>query len=290
MAFETELANIINQTDVVSGMAVEAFTTQDTVWPLILTDIFPDTTNVIKFRKGGKLEAAAGTQSTALAYSANHEIVETATTVAGTRKETAVKITLEAERFGGPYAQVERGVQEAMSAFGRLSSAELKTLFSSISGAVTATTVLAKDNILDARYTVVSSVKNKTVSPKLVGYFDYKGMNEIAKELTDTSASAFVGQIDLGVLGIATGGKPKGELFDVIMFETDGLPTDSGDDVGCVWDPNKAFCAGVDGIDGFRYIATPPNSQNPWWELYFWTFWHMAEHNDTAAVRVKSDT
>lgn len=290
MANETELANIVHQTDVVSAMAVEAFVTTDTVWPLILTDQFPDTTNVIKFPKLGKLEAAAGSESTAFTFGADSELTDTNTTVTGSRKEVAVKMTLEMLRFGGPFATVQRAVNQAVKALQRLSASELKTLFSSISGSVTATTILTKDNLLDGRYTVVSSVKSEGVSPKLVGMFDYKGMNEIAKELTDTSASAFTNQVDLGVIGIANGGQAKGELFDIVLYETDGLPTDTGDDVACIWDPGKAFCAGVDGINGFNFFMKQPESQEPWWELYAYTFWNIAEHHDTAAVRILSDS
>jgi hypothetical protein len=283
MAYETELANMVHQTDVVAGIAAEAFTTVDSIWPLIQSQQFPDVTNVILFPKLGTIEAAAGTQSTALTYAATHEVT-------GTRKETAVKMTLEQLRFGGPYNTMERAIQQAVGAFSRLAASELKTLFSSISGGVTATTVLEKDNLLDARYTVRSTVKSASRSSKLVGYFDYKGLKELSKELTDTSASAFAQQVNLGVIGDAKSGTPKGELFDIVLFETDGLPTSGGDDVACIWDPSLCFCAGVDGINGFKYEITRPTSQTPWFELYAYTFWNIKEWHDGAGVKVLSDT
>lgn len=290
MAFETELANMVHQTDVISSISAEAFTTVDSPWALIRTDTFPDVTNVIQFPKLGKIDAAAGAESTALTYSSAHELTDDSISVTGTRKETAVKMTLEQLRFGGPYNTMERGVQQAVNALSRLAASELKTLFSSVSSSVTATDILTKDNLLDARYTVRSTVKSASRSNKLVGYFDYKGLKELSKELTDTSASAFTGQVSLGIIGDATPGTPKGELFDIVLFETDGLPTASTDDVACVWDPSLGFCAGVDGINGFQYEITRPTSQTPWFELYAYTFWNIKEWHDGGCVRVLSDT
>ena len=248
MAYESELGNFIHQTDVVAGSLTEAFVTKDNVFPLIRTEVFPNTTNVIKFAKGSSLVAEGVSESTAYTFSASSELSDTATTVTGTKKMVASKLTLEALRFGAPYNQLERIGREQASALVRLAASELKTLFSSVATAVTASTVLTKDNLLDARYNVVKSTKGAH-GPKLVGYFDYKGMNEIAKELTDTDASAFNAQVNLGVIGISQASGAKGELFDIVLFETDGLPTSGGDDVACVWDPGLAFVGGVDGIN-----------------------------------------
>lgn len=291
MANETELANIIKQTDTVSAMKLEAFTTTDNVWPLIYSEAFDSTTNVKKFRKGGKLEVANGTESTGYTFGSDSEVTESSVTVTGTRKEVAAKLTLEQLAFSGAYQSLEDTIKLAFQGFARKAAGELKTLFSSLSGSVTASTTLTKDALLDARYIVASGVKNATLSPRLVGYFDYKGMNELAKELTSVSASAFSNQVDLGgVLGIATGGKPKGELFDIVLFETDGLPTDTGDDVAAVWDPAKCFCAGVMSSQMPEMWIKNPSADAPWYEIYMATFWAIAELADAAGTRVRSDT
>lgn len=290
MAYETELANIVHQTDIVSALASKAFVQQDTVFPLIATQSFPDNTNVIKFPKMGSLTAGTQAESAAYTYAAGDEITDSAVTITGTKKSQAVKITLENRRFGGPMAAVERYVGECVRAINRLAASELKTLIATATNSVTATDVLTKDDILDARYNVASSVMSATEGGKYVGYFDYKGVNELSKELTSTTASAFSGQVDLGILGNASAGTPKGELFDVVFFETSGLATSGGDDVAAIWDPAAAICCGVDGINGFQMRLKEPEAAEPWNELFMWTFWHMALWNDTAVCKVLSDT
>lgn len=290
MAYETELGNIIHKTDVVAAMASKAFVQQDTVFPLIATQTFPDDTNVIKFPKLGSLTAGDQSESAAYSYAAGDEITDSAVTATGTKKSQAVKITLENRRFGGPLAAVERYVGECVKSINRLAASELKTLLATATNSVTATDVLTKDDILDARYTVASSVMSATMGGKYVGYFDYKGVNEISKELTSTTASAFTGQVDLGILGNASAGTPKGELFDVVFFETSGLATSGADDVAAIWDPEIAICCGIDGIDGFQMRLKEPEAAEPWYELFMWTFWNMKLWNDTAVCKVLSDS
>ena len=178
MAFETELANIVTQTDVVASTMTGAFVTADNVLPLILTEAFPDNTNVIKFAKSGSVRGVAGTESTAYTYAAGDELTDTSTTVTGTRKDSAQKLTVEAARFAGPMGSVERLAREAGLGLNRLAAEELKTLFSSIANSVTATTVLTVDDLYDAQYTVRSNVLGAG-SNTLVAMLDYKGVNEV---------------------------------------------------------------------------------------------------------------
>ena len=289
MAREIELGNVVHQTDIVASYATEAFVVADSVFPLMATQSFPGNTNVIKFPKLGKVEAQAQSESTAYTFGADDEITDTATTVTGVKKAQAQKPTIENLNFGDPHANMERYAREAGKALQRLAASDLKALFSSISGSVAATSTLTKDDLLDARYTVISGIKGAH-SSNLVAFVDYKGANELAKELSSISADAFAQQVNLGgVLGIQQAGMPKGSLFDVMIYETEGLPTDSGDDIGCVWDPALAFCAGVQNSP-VTFQIKPPESQEPWVELYAYTFWHIAEHNDDAACQLKSDS
>lgn len=289
MANEIELGNILHQTDVVSSIFTEAFVQEDNVLGLIATTPFPDVTNVIKVPKLGKVEAGAHAESAAYSYGADDEITDSSTTLTGTKKSQAQKITVENARFAAPYNTMERYTREAGKALNRLAASEFKALFSSVSTAVTATNTLTKDNLLDARYTVESAVKSG-VSEILNCMISYGQMNDLDKALTDTAAAAFFNQVDLGpVLGIANGGRPRGRLFGIDIYVTSGLPTDSGDDVGCVWDPNKAFVAGID-PRGVNMRVKEPEAAEPWYELFFWAFWHIAEHEDSAAVRLRSDS
>lgn len=289
MANETELGNVSHQTDVVAAAMTGAFVELDTVFPLIMTETFPDNTNVILFPKSGKVEAGAQTESNAYSYGSDDEITDTETTITGALKSQAQKVTIHTLRFGGQHGQLPRFINEAALGMQRLAASDFKTLFSSISGSVTATSTLEKDNLLDARYTVVSGIGSARMGSKLYGMFDYKGINELSKELTDTTATAFSSQVDLGVLGMSKSGTPVGDLFDIILYQTSGLPTSGSDDVACVWD-KIAFAAGVDGRNGFQVNIDPPKAASPWVEVYMYTFWHIAEHNDAAACRVLSDT
>ena len=289
MANETELSNMIYQTDVVDANLVPAFVQTDNVMGTVRTVPVPQNTNVVKIAKSGSLTAAAGTESTAYTFGSGSELTDTALTLTATRKEVASKITIEALRFGDPFNELSRVLGEQGSALNRLLASELKTLFSSVSGAVTATTILTKDDLLDAKYTVESSTKSAG-GRGLVAYLDHKAVNELAKELTDTGAAAFSSQVNLGgILGVASAGAPKGSLFDIAIYATSGLPTSSGDDVGCVFDPDLAFAAAIDPM-GVTAEVKRPESQEPWVEVYSYMFWNIAELNDTAAVRLLSDT
>lgn len=289
MAYETELANISHQTDVIASIMTDEFSTVDNTFPLVLTQTFPDNTNVILFPKSGTLTAAGVSESGNWSYGSGSEITDTETTITGVKKEQAIKITLETMRFGGPFATIERFTRMAARSLARLAASELKTLFSSTTNSVTATSTLTKEDLLDARYNVVKSAKG-AFSGRLVGWLDYKGMNELNKDLVAAAASAFSSQVDLGVLGVSRAGEPRGMLFDVALYETDGLPTSSSDDIGQVWDPALAFAAGIDGQNGFNVVMNPPTSQGGYWELLAYTFWHIAQHNDTAACKLLSDT
>lgn len=289
MAYEIELANSVHPTDAVASFMGPAFVQADMTLPLIRTENFPDNTGTVLFPISGKVEAQIVSESGNYSYDADSEITDTSVSVTFQKSVQAQKITVEALRFSGGAISLQRASEEAAKAHARRQAADLKALFSGISGSVTAASTLIKDNLLDARYTVVSGVKD-AISPKLAGWFSYKQLNDLAKELTDTTATAFTAQVNLGVIGISQGRQPKGELFDILLWETDGLPTSGGDTVGCVWDPAHAFCGGVDGNTGFDSNLRFIGSQGVAWELVTWMFYKFAEYRDAAASRVLSDS
>lgn len=289
MANETELSNMIYATDIVANELTPAFVQRDNILGIVKTFPTPDNTNVVKVAKAGSLTAAAGTESTAYSFGAGSELTDTATTLTATRHEVASKITIEALRFGSPFNELSRTLREQGEALNRLLASDFKSLFSSVSGSVTAASILTKDDLLDAKYNVVSSTLGAG-SRMLVAMVDHKGSNELQKELSDSGASVFNSTIDLGgLMGVADAGAPKGEIFGIAVYETSGLPTDSGDDIGLVWDPELAFTASID-PNGVTAQVKNPESQEPWLEVFSYMFWSIGEHADSAACQLKSDT
>lgn len=291
MAYETELANFITIGNAVSAYLGPAFVAKAQGMPFVFKEVFPDNTNVIKFRKAGYLVAETVAESTDYTYSANSKLTDSMVSCTAEKHVAGHKMTVEAQRFGGSSASLQRAANEMAAAHARLFDTKLKALFSSISGGVTATSTLVKDNLIDARYTVVSTMKDG-FSGKLVGFFDYKGVSELQKELTNITATAFSNMNMLGVLGMPRQADGyAGNVLGIDIYQTDGLPTSSSDDVACVWDPMHCFGAGVDGQNGFYTSVKEPAAINGIsTELLSWTFYKIVEVNDGAGVRVLSDT
>lgn len=291
MANETELGNLITIGNAVSSAMGEAFVASAIGLSLVQTEAFPDNTNTIKVRIAGSLTAETVAESTDYSYSASSELTDSSFSCVAKKSVLGTKITVEAARFGAGQANLARIAQEHGRAHARLFDSDLKALFSSVATAVTASTVLTKDNLIDARYNVVSAMKG-AYSGRLVGMFDYKGVSEIQKELTSISASAFGNMEMLGVLGQPQAGNGyAGNLVGIDIYQTDGLPTSASDDVACVWDPSAGFFAGVDGRDGLNNTLKDPAAINGLsTEVLTWTFFKVIEWRDTACCRVLSDT
>jgi len=291
MAFESELGNFITIGNAVSAEASAALVNAAQGLALVHAEAFPDNTNVIKFRKSGSLVAEAIAESAAYTYSANSELTDASISCTGTKKMVSSRVSVEALRFGSPGSDLQRIGQEQGNALARLFDADLKALFASVSGGVTAASTLVKDNLLDAQYTVFAGIKG-AFSGRLVGMVDYKGAGEIRKELTSITATAFGNLAMLGVIGVPKG--PAGfigEFAGIELYQTDGLPSSGGDDVALVWDPRIAFCAGINGIQGLATTVLEPSVlTNMCWEFTTHTFWNVAEWNDAAGCKVLSDT
>lgn len=291
MSYETELANLITIGNAVAAVTGEAFVNKAQGLPLVVTEVFPDNTNVIKFPIDGSYVAETVAESTDYSYSANSEWTETSVSCTAKKTVLGTKVTVEAARFGAGRANLNKAAVKHGEAHARLFDADLKALFSSIATGVTATSTLTKDNILEARYNIVAAMKG-AFSGKLVAMLDYKGVNEIQKELTSITATAFGNLEMLGILGMPVKGNGyAGHVLGVDVYQTDGLPTSGGDDVGCVWDPTACFAAGVDGRDGLNNTLKDPAAINGLsTEILTWTFFKIVEWRDTAGCRLLSDT
>lgn len=291
MSYETELANLITKGNAVSSLMGEAFVNGSQGLSLVTTEIFPDDTNTIKCPISGYLVAETVAESTDYTYSANSELTDTSVSCVAKKSVLGTKITVEAARFAGGMARLERIAAEHGRAHARLFDADLKALFASIATTVTASTTLVINNLIDARYNIVSAEKG-AFSGKLVGMFDFKGIMELQKEIMATTASAFGNMELLGILG-----KPQpasgfaGSLMGIDLYQTDGLPTTGGDDQACVWDPMQCFHAGVDGRNGLNNTLKDPSAINGLsTEVLTWTFFKVIERRDLAGCMVRSDT
>lgn len=291
MAFETELGNVITIGNAVSAAMGPAFVNKSQGLSLVYKEVFPDNTNVVKFQISGNLVAETVAESTDYTYSANSELTDSSITCTAKKVVCGSKTTVEAVRFGNGSARLERLAKEAGEAHARLFDADLKALFSGIATIVTASTVLTKDNLIDARYNIVNSMKGG-FSGMLVSMFDYKGVSEIQKEITSTTAAAFGNMDLLGVLGMPQPSNGYcGNLLGIDIYQTDGLPSGGGDDTACVWDPMNCFAAGVDGTNGFYNSLKDPAAINGLSnEFLTWSFFKIVEWRDTAGCAVKSDT
>ena len=258
---------------------------------LVRTETFPDTTNVIKVPISGYLIAETVAESTDYTYSASSELTDTSVTCTAKKGVAGTKISVEALRFASPHANLARLAGELAGAQSRLFDADLKALFPSLSQSVTATNVLTKDNLIDARYYVTSGTDGN-LSGHLVGVFDYKGVSEIRKELTSITATAFSNMELLSLVGMKVPGtSPVGEFAGIHIYETSGLATSGGDDVGAVFDPMHAYYAGVDLNRGFTVEMHRPRANNGIvFELLSYGFWKIVEWRDAAGCKVLSDT
>lgn len=289
MANETELSNFVTVGNAISALVSPAFVKASIGLNLVHAEDFPSDTNTIKFRKSGSLVAETLAESTAYTKSSNSELTDSSVSCTAEKGVIATEITVEALRFGTAAANFERLANEHGLALARLFDSSLLTLFSSVSGAVTATTTLTKDNLLDAAYTVRSAMKGAHGGGRLAGVFDYKGVNEIRKELTSISASAFSNLSMLSLVSTPQANGLAGEFAGIEIYETDGLPTDSGDDVACVFHPMFAFAAGLGGE--FQTMVNFKDASGGYlYEVSSYFFYKVIEWNDTAACRVKSDT
>jgi hypothetical protein len=291
MAYETELGNLIIKANAVSALIGEAFVNGSQGLSLVTTEVFPDDTNVIKCPISGYLVAETLAESTDYSYSANSELTDTSVTCTAKKAVIGSKITVEAARFGGGMAKLERFSAEFGRALARLFDADLKALFPSISTTVTASSTLVINNLIDARYNIVSAEKG-AFSGKLVGMFDFKGIMELQKEIVATTASAFGNMELLGILGMPQPASGfAGSVMGIDLYQTDGLATSGGDDQACVWDPMQCFHAGVDGRNGVNNTLKDPAAINGLsTEILNWTFFKVIERRDLSGCMVKSDT
>lgn len=300
VAYNTELANILIPTDVISAGISAALVQAAVVVPLIYAEDLPAGTNVKKFRKAGSLTAEAVSESAPYTFSASSEYTESSVTVTAVKSAVASLLTVEAEQFSS--INLARLAAEQGQAIARLLDDDVLTLFDEHNNSVTCGSILTVDDILTAAYTVRAAVKGAS-KRKLIGVFDYKGINEIRKELVKSAASVFSIPEMVSLLrpseSMQTPNGYVGSLPGIDLFETDGLPSANSDDYALVFNPDLCYCAMYSPsvqvrtrwVGASQYgESAAPNATGFATEVASWVFSDVKEWNDTAGCTVRSDT
>mgnify|MGYP007073207622 FL=1 len=286
MANETELANIGHPTDVISDAISAALVQKVVALPLIYTeDVAEGASNVKLARKAGNLVAEELAESTAYSFSASSEYTESEVTSTATKFVCVSKLTIEAQKFSS--VTKEKIMMEQAAAIGRDLDDEILALTSGFSNQVTATSTLTVDDVQQAVYTVRSGTAGVS-SGMLAALLDYKGVNELIKEINSSTGTIYSQAQHSTLLGgvIAENGF-AGTLPGVALYNTDGLPTSGGDDVGLVFDPALAIFGQMSSSIETREL---PNMTGFWDEISSAIFADFVEWNDAAGCGLLSDT
>lgn len=286
MAYETELGNIAHKTDDISDGISAALVQSVVVVPLIYKEDLPVGTATKLFRKDGSLVASEVAESGTDAADGNWELTQATVSATAAKQLAATKLTVEAQQFGQmDEMKIMRYQGEAIA---RLLDDNVLALFDNFSNQVTATTILTVDDILQAAYTVRNALAGRAGT--LLGVFDYKGIMEVQKEIMASGAAAYAQAQFTTLLGNlpATSGF-RGSVPGVLLYETDGLPTASTDDVALVFNPEIAF-AGMYSQSVNTRMAWHGADEGMYDQIDSWVFSQVVEWNDAAGCGVKSDT
>lgn len=287
MAFETELANASTQTDTISAAISAAFVQGPVLLPLIFMEPLPEGTNIKKWRKDGSLAAEILAESAAYSFSSSSELTQSDVSSTAAKHVVVSKLTVEAEQFSS--LSVADMITKQAQAISRDLDDEIKTLISGFSTQVIASSTLTKDDLLDAEFTVLDATAGISTG-RLNTVLDYKGANEVKKEISsdgggawaNTSLPGLVGllQTQRGINGFA------GTFMSQDIYTTKGLPTDTGDDVGITFDGDLAFGAMLGDIRTDIWF----DSSLFVWQIASYVFYDVIEWNDEAGVGVRSDS
>lgn len=286
MAFETERANIIMPTDVVSGDIAQALVKNVVFTPLIRGEGVPADTPVKKFVKDDELVGSELAESTALTFSADHEVVQTAVSSTATKFVSGIKVTVETQRF------TRMTTAERNAKLGRAIARDLEdealALTSGFSNQQIATAGATKNDLLTAASTVRANTLNVTGN-MLVGVISEQQKLDLQIELTDTAATAFSNPF---LLSLLSGSNPTnglvGEFAGVVLYRQFGLPTTGGDDIGLVYDPELALRQQSEST--VNVWESNKGSEGFYTEAVAWTFYDVVELYDEAGVGFRSNS
>lgn len=289
MANETEISNSAHVTDVISDGISAALVEQVVCLPHVYSEDLPVGTAVKLFRKDGSLTAENINESASYTFSASSELTQTTVSATAVKTVCVSKNTIESQQFG--LIDNAKLIREQAAAIARKLDDDVLALFSGFTGntAVTSTNILTVADIMQAVYSVNAAYASP-MNGQLVGIFDFKGINEVRKELVASGASVF-SMPSMATLLANMPEKPKGyagSLPGVDLYQIAGLPTSGGDDVALVFNPALAF-AGMYSPSVITKMVWV-GSGGFWDEIASILFNKVVEYNDTAGCRVLSDT
>lgn len=285
MAFETEQGNVTKPDAAISAVASPAFVESAKALAHCYIQELPSLSTV-KFNKDGSFTAEIVAESGAYTYDAGDEFLQTAVSCTAQKYLHITKPTVESERFDDGQFPSDKRARLQGEAIARKLDSTWVTLFSSITNGVTAATILTKDNLIDAQYTVHNAMN---MDRKLHVMIGRKGRNEIRKELTNTTAAAFT--LDMNLQLFSGSISPQGyvgDFSDMSVFNTSGLPTTGGDNVQAVYDPQYAFGMAIDQRIYTRSVFVA--SGGMWTEIASWLYANVCLWNDAAACKLRSDS
>jgi hypothetical protein len=281
------LANSAHPTDVVSDGITAALAEKVKVVPFVKAEDLPTNTAVKLFRKDGSVTGETISEAGAYSYSANGEVTQSSVSATAIKTCVCTKITVEGIQFG---TISEADIPAYHSAgIGRALDDEIVALFSGFTGnTLTCTSTLTAEDILQGAYKVNASYCARD-GQNLVGFFDYKGVYEILKQLVQAGGTAFANESQISLLkGASRNNGYRGSLPGVDIYETDGLPTTGSDDQALVFNPDLAF-GGMYG-PSVQTWRIPVGSSGFHVEYASWLFHKVIEWNDTAGACIRSDT
>lgn len=293
MANETVFTGIAHPTDEYSDVTSEALVDTIVVLPLILADNLPEDTMTKYARKKGSLTASSGGVNEGANYTTYSQYSTTGVPVTVIKDVVASFVTAESRKFGK--VDMELMFREQGEAIARQLDDEILALISGFTQLVTATSTLEMDNLLDAAYMVRKSLKKAAAGRRLRCVLEYKGANDIRKEVIKSAASVYTLPVMLSLLGVpgqdeipANGYVGEGPGFSV--FEVAGVPTSNGNNIQLMFDGQTAFYGAYDTT--IETLAIPVGTGNPSFGVeYSSLMWHgVAEYNDLAGCRIASDS
>lgn len=290
MANEIKLANMKTPTDVISAAISRALVSKIVCLPHVYAEDLPVGTVTKLARKDDALGLAdVVAEVDNYTYSSASDFSQTSVSLTVANTVIASKLSVQAETF--TEANDQMIIAKQANSLQRTLDANIKTLASGFTAGITATSVLTVEDLMDAAYTIRAAHAGPQGGQRCVAFIDFKGRNEITKQLIQTGASAFT---NLEMLSLLTGLNADklngycGNIPGIDVYEAADLPTASGATkrVSLVFNPELAFFGMYGGI---QVLRKAPDSQGLYTELTSYVFSQVAEWNDGAGCRVVSN-
>jgi hypothetical protein len=243
MAFETELANIAHQTDILSTGITPALVKTPRMAKLIRYESLPVGITPAKLlRKAGYVGAEEVSESAVQAIDgADNEYTETSVTLTARMLAATLFITDRAMTFSD--MTVQKCLDLVGGALGRDWEEEVLAKIASFSNSVTSASVMTLADAQEAAYLVRSNTNGVSIG-QLKSVLSFKQIHQIQKELSQSAAASLSVPSEIVLLsGAHNVDGYVGSKGGVDFYEQAGLPTNGGDTIGCVFDPMLAFGA-----------------------------------------------